>query len=265
MRKLILGVLTLVVVAIVAELGVAAYTEHRISRTLRESAELEADPHVILRGFPVLPDIISGKYSKIDIQAQRVSTDYAGRVSLEAALVGAEITPSAWYQRRITALHADELTGRVIMNQTELGQTFNIPDLRLSFFPPGIIDAFGTATQDELNLHRPVMMTATVPESTTNEPVTVEARLYLDGHELEVRPLRYYNGPERDREIPIPEELQDEVLRSFGMTITIPDVPFGLTPAVAYPQGGRIVVESTVANVTLDLDHRRASVGAANQ
>ncbi|WP_278313539.1 LmeA family phospholipid-binding protein [Lolliginicoccus levis] len=259
MRKLILGVLVLLAAAIIAELGTAAYAEHRISRALRDSAQLDSDPQVILRGFPVLPQIITGQYDKIDIQVEHVPTDYAGRVSLEAALTGARITPDRWYQQRITALAAEELTGRVVMGQTELGRQFDLPDLRLSFFPVTFIDAFDAATEDVINRFRPVMLTATPPESIDEEPVTVEARLRLEGNVLTIAPLRFYNGPNRDRDIPIPEELREQALRSFEMTMTIPEVPFSQEPAYAYPQGGRIVVEAITENVRLDLDHDRAT------
>ncbi|WP_041450843.1 LmeA family phospholipid-binding protein [Hoyosella subflava] len=258
MRKLIVGALGVVVVLVLAELGTAAYTEHRISRALRASAELSADPDVVIHGFPFLLQAARGEFHGIEIRADRVDTDIAGRVTIEANLEDVTLEPEAWYVRRTDALHARELEGRIVMHQIELGEFFDIPDLRITPLPTGVIDAFGTATPTTIARFRPVLLTASFPDLGISDEVNVEARLRLAGTQLHVDPLRYYTGRDGSWENPVPEELHDEVLRSFSITIDVQEVPFGLAPAVAFPQGGRLVVEGSGENVSLELVKRNA-------
>ncbi|MCW4356078.1 LmeA family phospholipid-binding protein [Hoyosella sp. YIM 151337] len=265
MRKLIVGALGLVVVLVLAELGTAAYTEHRISRALRASADLNADPDVVVRGFPFLVQAARGEFVGVDIRADRVDTDIAGRVTIEAGLDDVTLEPAAWYKRRTDAMHARILEGRIVMHQTELGEFYDIPDLRITPLPTGIIDAFGTATPVTIARFRPVLLTATFPQHGITEEVNVEARLRLSGRQLNVEPMRYYPGRDGSWKNPVPEELRDEILRSFSITIDVQEVPFGLPPAVAYAQGGRLVVEGEGRNVSLELLRRNAIGGGLGQ
>lgn len=265
-RKLIAAALGLVVVLVLAELGTAAYTEHRISKALRASADLHADPDVIIRGFPVLYQITQGEYAGVDIRADRVDTDIAGRVTIEAGLDDVTLEPRPWYKRRTDVMHAEKLEGRIVMHQTELGEFYGIPDLRITPLPTGIIDAFGTAERTDIDRFRPLVLTASFPAHGIDDPVNVEARIRLSGRQLHIEPIGYYTrrerpAPETDATTvanPVPPELREEVLRLFSITIDIQEVPFGLAPAVAYPQGGRIIVEGEGRNVSLELRRQNA-------
>ncbi|MBF6150415.1 DUF2993 domain-containing protein, partial [Nocardia nova] len=48
MRKLIIGLLCLAGFAVVVDFSTAAYSEYRVSRALRDGADLTADPEVTI-------------------------------------------------------------------------------------------------------------------------------------------------------------------------------------------------------------------------
>jgi hypothetical protein len=253
-RKLIAGLLGLVLLAVLADIGAAAFTEYRLSRAIRAYAHLGADPEVAIRGLSFLAQAQRGTYDHIDVRADGVSTDYAGNVTLEATMRGVALEPSSLVSTETDSIAAEELDGRLIIHQTGLGRQFNLPDLEILPLPLRVFDAFGTADRVEMERYRRILLTATLADLGLEDPVSVEARAELAGSTLSITPITFYRGRDGKTPVTVPEELREQALRSFAMTLTVGDVPFGLQPATLMSQGGRLIIESTGKDVHLTMD-----------
>ncbi len=143
MRKLILALVTLVGVALLIDFGAAAWSEYRVSRALREGGALTADPAVTIHGFPFLTQARAGHYENVEIRAQGVPSGTLGDITIEANLIGAHADAGELLDGSIRTVPVDLLYGRVMIDATELGQLYGIPDLQVSAPPADKSDGTG--------------------------------------------------------------------------------------------------------------------------
>lgn len=73
MRKLIIAVLVLVVLAVLADRGGAYAVEHTVSQQLATKYDIDPAPSVEVRGFPFLTQAFGGDYHQVDISMKSVS------------------------------------------------------------------------------------------------------------------------------------------------------------------------------------------------
>lgn len=238
--------------ALLADLGVAAFTEYRISRAYRASAALNSDPEVVIGGFPFTRYALAGTYPTISIRAEGVSADEWNTVTHEATLREAELSPAS-LTGDLDALLAEKLDGRIIYNQTALGTTLGIPDLQLDPLPLRVLDAFGDAERAEFANYRQVLISASFPELGVEEPVQVEAETTLRDGRLLITPITFHRGPKGDRPVEVPAESQEQILRLLTMDLPATGMPLGLTPAYVTLQGGRLLIEGAARDATVTL------------
>lgn len=252
-RKLIYGLVVLLGVAILADFGAAAWSEYRVSRALREGGVLESDPAVTIHGFPFLLQARNGHYENVEIVADGVHTDMLGDITVEANLIGAHAAAGELLDGSIRTVPVDLLYGRVLIDATELGQLYNIPDLQISAPPESKSDGTGGSGGSGPTTAGGVVLTGTVPIGPESATVSVQADLVLDGDRVHIVASDLYFGREGRADFTVPDALKPVVLGLFTTTIEPQDLPFGVKPTFVEARGSRIVIEGEAHDTVIDL------------
>ncbi len=255
-RKLILGLIVLLGLALLVDFGAAAWSEYRVSRTLREGGALTSDPAVTIHGFPFLLQARNGHYENVEIRAQGVHSDMLGDITIEANLIGAHAQASELLDGSIRSVPVDLLYGRVRIDATELGRLYNIPpDLQISAPPASKSDGTGGSGGSGPTTAGGVVLTGTVPVGPVTAQVSVQADLLLDGDRVRIVASDLYFGPpEGDADYTVPDPLKPIVLGLFTTTIEPQDLPFGVYPTAVEARGSQIVIEGEAHDTVIDLD-----------
>ncbi|MFE9582488.1 DUF2993 domain-containing protein [Nocardia sp. NPDC006044] len=264
MRKLIIGLLILAGLAVVIDFSVAAYSEYRVSRALRQGTDLPADPAVAIRGVSFLVQAAGGRYDDVWIRASGNLPHTPGEYEFEANLTGVRIPLHDLVDGSLKDVPAEQVASSLRIGPTELGRLFTIPDLQVKG-PPQRDKSDGTggsggsgmtAADDE-----PLCLFGSLPELASvqygTDKVFVQADLSLDGDQVKVVATGFCPQAGNDKTIPeeaIPAATRSAVLARFTRTIDIKELPFGVHPTKVSAQGGWIVVEGKGVNVTIDLD-----------
>ncbi|WP_137723327.1 LmeA family phospholipid-binding protein [Prescottella subtropica] len=254
MRKLIIGLVCLVGIAVVVDFGAAAYSEYRVSRALREGGSLTADPEVTVHGFPFLTQAWRGKYDDVEIRARQVHRDMIGDVTIEATLNGVSVPASSILDGSVSQVPVDHLEGRMMIDATDLGKFLGIPDLQVSAPPADKSDGTGGSGGSGSPTTGGIVFTGTVPVGPLQTSVSVQADLVLRGEQLMIVATDFYFGPEGEADFSVPNPLRQGVLDLFTKTIDPQALPFGIMPTDVYAEGSQIVVEGTGDHLVIDLD-----------
>jgi hypothetical protein len=266
MRKLIIGLLCLAGLAVVIDFGAAAYSEYRVSRTLREGADLIADPEVTIHGFPFLTQAFDGRLESVDIRARIVRPDIPGEVSAEATLTGVHLPLHDLVDGSVRHVPVERVEGRMRLEPTELGRLFNIPDLQVHSPAADKSDGSGGSGGSGMTTAGVLVLTGTLPGAPASsggprtplggDKVSVQADLLLDGDQVRIVATGFYRGTGADATptAVIPEADRPAVLAQFTRTIDTKELPFGVRPTKVSPQGGQIWIEGKGENVMIDLD-----------
>lgn len=267
-RRVIIGLLCLAGLAVVADFGVAAYSEYRVSRLLRESSDLSADPEVTFReaiGYPFVTQALDGRYKEIKVRARAVRPDIPGEIMVEAKLTGVTLSAGDLFDGNVRKVPVDEVQAQIGFYPTELGRLFKIPDLQVFGPPADKSDGSGGSGGTGLTTSGPIILTGTVsltPDTAPvlgtaerGKPVSVLADLRLDADgQIQIVATDIYYGTEATPAAVVPEVNRELVLSKFTRTIDTRDLPFGVRPTKVEARGGQIVVEGVGKNVTIDLD-----------
>ncbi|MBJ8344531.1 LmeA family phospholipid-binding protein [Antrihabitans sp. YC2-6] len=252
MRKLIIGLVCLVGLAVVVDFGAAAYAEYRVSRAIREGAGLNSDPEVTIHGFPFLSHALNGKYDSVELSARGVRADLIGQTTIEATLTGVSVPMSDLIDGNLNMVPVDRVDGRIRIDATELGQAFNIPDLQVSASPADKSDGTGGSGGTGLWTHDGIVLTGTVPVGLEQMKVSVEAEMILEKEQLRIVATEFYFGPGLN--FSVPELDVPAVLALFNQSIDTRSLPFGVLPTKVSAVGSQIVIEGTGENVTINFD-----------
>jgi hypothetical protein len=261
MRKLIIGLLCLAGLAVIIDFGSAAYSEYRVSRTLRIGADLTADPEVTIHEFPFLAQAFDGRYDTVDIKARGKRQDIPGEIALESTLTGVRLPMGDLVDGSLHSVPVERVDSRLRVEPTELGRLFNIPDLQVHSRPADKSDGTGGSGGSGMTTTGALVLTGTMPETAGTKfggkEVSVQADLLLDGDQVKIIATGLYHATsatEVTQTSVIPDQDRPEVLARFTRTIDTIELPFGVRPTKVSAQGGQIVVEGKGVNVTIDLD-----------
>ncbi|WP_070379540.1 LmeA family phospholipid-binding protein [Rhodococcus sp. WMMA185] len=254
MRKLIIGIVFLVALGLVVDFGSAAYAEYRVSRELRAGASLTADPEVTVHGFPFLTQAWEGKYNDIEIRARGVQSSEVGEVTIESTLQGVTAPLSELVDGTVATVPVDHLSGRMLIDATELGQFLGIADLQVSAPPANRSDGTGGSGGSGTPTAGGVVLTGTVPVGPIETTVSVHADLVLDNGQVKIVASDFNFGPNGSTDYSIPDPLAPVILGLFTQTIDPRELPFGVQPTEVYARGSQIVIEGVGNNVTITLD-----------
>ena len=246
MRRLVAAVVVLVGVALLADFGAAAYAEQRVSRQLRTSLSLGADPDVRINGFPFLTQAAAGDYRSVDVRASAVPVDRFGEVTVEATLRGVHVPASAVLSGDVGVVVADSVQARVRIGATDLGRHLGVPDLEVSEPPAAPGPAPATPAP-----RTTVVLTGTVDVLGRPARVSVDATLSLSaGGAVAVTATRLDPGASGGAPSLV-ESAVGALLARLSVTLDPSAVPFGITPTVVRAEGSEIVVQGTGSDVTV--------------
>lgn len=132
MRRLVVGLLVLLVLAVAAD-RVGAYVAGRVvAGRLRTSAGLQADPDVTITGFPFVTQALGGRYDRIRVRAHDLDRGGVRLADLRVDLLGARIparqalagavreVPVEGLRGELTVAFADLTAGRTELTVTPL-------------------------------------------------------------------------------------------------------------------------------------------------
>lgn len=178
-----------------------------------------------------------------------------GEVTVEADLRGVTVPFSDIVNGNVTQLPpVDKLDGRMGINATDLGKLLNIPDLQVSSPPANKSDGTGGGSGGTgASTAGAVVLTGTVAVGPVETAVSVQANLVLEGGQVKIVASNLYFGPEGKADFSIPAALEPVVLGLFSYTIDPQALPYGIQPSLVYAEGGRIVIEGSAENTTIDL------------
>jgi hypothetical protein len=154
----------------------------------------------------------------------------------------------------VKTLPVDHLSGRMLIDATDLRRFLDIPDLQVSAPPASKSDGTGGSGGSGMPTAGGVVLTGTVPVGPIETTVSVQADLVLDGGQVKIVASDFYFGPEGHADFTIPEPLAPAILGLFTRTIDPRELPFGVQPTEVYAEGSQIVIEGVGNNVTIDLN-----------
>ncbi|GAB2715551.1 LmeA family phospholipid-binding protein [Nocardia thraciensis] len=268
-RKVVIGVLLVVALAVVVDFTAAAYSEYRVSRSLRAGGDLRADPEVTIHGFPYLAQALRGEYRNVVIRARADRPDIPGEIMVETTLNGVHLPMGDLIDGNMRSVPVDRVAGRMRIEPVELGRLFNIPDLQLTGPPADKSDGTGGSGGTGSTTQGAYILTGTIPvgadstasDSTTTDSdkvsVAVKVNLLLDGDQVRIIATDLYRD-KSDTTISTTTTRADldkvAVLARFTRTIDTRDLPFGVHPTKVEALGGNIIVEGEGENMTIDMD-----------
>ncbi|MFE6863048.1 LmeA family phospholipid-binding protein [Nocardia sp. NPDC057668] len=273
-RRVIIGLLCLAGLAVVLDFGMAAYSEYRVSRLLREGSDLGADPEVTFHGFPFVLQAMNGEFQNVDIRARAVRPDIPGEIRVEANLRGVHLPFGDLTDGNVSKVPVDLVEARMRVEPNELGRLFKIPDLQVFGPPADKSDGLGGSGGSGMTNDGVIILTGTLPldsapespgpltvSTRSKEAVSVLATLRLVGDQIQITATDIYRGTENTvlsgadtSPRVISEADKPRVLAMFTRTIDTRDLPFGIVPTKVEAIGGQIVVEGKGDDVTVDLD-----------
>lgn len=264
-RKLLIGivatVLALVVGAVGTDFGAAIYAEYRLSRNVRNAAQLSWDPSVAILGFPFITQARSHHYKEIEIRAGAVDHAVVGKASLEATLHDIDLTHTSWLIRPDAPMRVGKLESRIIIDSTHVGRFMHIDDLLVEAPSRETNDSTGGTTESGISGSQGLVFTGTPKASGLDKRVSVSVDLSLTGPDqttLVLTATGILTGP-NTADQPVPDDKLAAVLKEFSTTITGQKLPYGIAPTSQGARGSDIIIEGIAQGVTVDLNGFRQS------
>lgn len=131
MRRLLIGLLVVVVLLVVADRVGAAYANRRLAAQVRTELALQRDPTVRIRGVPFLTQAIGGRYRDVQVLLPDVDSGPLQNVAIDARLRGVHAPLGEVLRGRIAEVAVDRITGELTIGYDDLARASGIPGLRI--------------------------------------------------------------------------------------------------------------------------------------
>lgn len=233
MRRLVIGLLVVVGLLVVADFGAAALAESAVSRQMRSQLALADDPSVRINGFPFLTQAVSGEYSSVDVDAQRITLGQLRELGVRAQLrdVQAPLPMLLGSGPKTLQVRAAEGTVRVPANDVQRLLP-GVEKLRIETVDDGAletaIDDGGDVSLGDIDPDDAVRLVGTSPLLGTNTEVAVIATLELVDGKIRIAPrdirVSGQNAPA------LPAAARQSLQRLFTLTIDPGALPLQVTP-----------------------------------
>jgi hypothetical protein len=261
-RKLVIAVLVIVVLAVAADFGAAAVAEYTLAQQLRARLELPFDPAVRINGVPFLTQALAGRYSAIDIRATGLPVDPLRDVAVEATLYDVDAPLSEVTSGNLQSVQAVRVDGRVRIKDADLGRVIGIEDLRIQrpsdqeieeLLPSGT-SSDGNATPGN---RAPVRMEATTDLAGQRTEIIGIGIIEFTGGLVQITILDVRLARDDIGAVGLPREIRQLLLKTLSTDVKPGGLPFAVTPTGVSVETGSLVVEGTASNVTIG----RAGIG----
>jgi hypothetical protein len=263
MRKVLIGVVSAAVAIVVAIVGAVAvdfgtsiYAEYRLSRAVREAADLGSDPFVAILGFPFITQAMRNHYDELEIKANTVDQAMVGKATLEATMHSVGLADSSWLIRPNAKLPVGKLESRIIIDSVHLGRYMGITDLMVEAPPEETNDATGGTTESGISGSRGLVFTGTPESAHFDKRVSVSVDLSIAGADkttLVFTPTRILTGPDTANQ-KVPDDKRAAVLSAFKKRLPDQKLPFGVAPTSQGARGSDVIIEGITEGVTITLE-----------
>lgn len=131
MRKVLVGLLVLVVLLVVGDRVAAAYANRRLASQVKSELALEQDPTVRVRGIPFLTQALGGTYEDLRVQIPDYDSGPLQNIVVDARLQGVHAPLGDVVDGRLSSVPVDRITGEVTIAYDELARASGIQGLRI--------------------------------------------------------------------------------------------------------------------------------------
>lgn len=251
---------TVAAIAVVAggiDFGTSVYAEYRLSRAVRQAADLGSDPFVAILGFPFIPQARRDHYNELEIKASAVDQPLIGKAMLEATMHSVDLSQASWLVKPDARIPVGRLESRIIIDTVHLGRYLGIRDLMVEAPPAETNDATGGTTESGISDSHGLVFTGTPRSAGFTHQVSVAVDLSMaDASTLVFTPTGILVGPDtanRD----VPDDQRAAVLKAFSGRLPQQTLPFGLAPTSQGARGSDVIIEGITDDVTITLEEFR--------
>lgn len=262
MRRLVIGLIVLVGLLVAADFGSAALAESAVSRQMRQQIGLADDPSVQINGFPFLTQALSGRYSSIDVDAQRLTVGQFREVELTAHLQDVTAPLSMLLGSGPKSVQVAKAEGTVKIGANDLERLVpGVTKVRIESVDSAALTQLakngGDSSLAAIDPEKAARIVGTVTLLGQPLEVAVVAVLELSGSKAKIVPrdVRQSDGTA----LPLPGAVQRAVLAQFAQPLDAGTLPFGAKPTMFQAQDGELVISGTASG--LDLGGSSASAG----
>ena len=254
MRRLVIALLVLVGVLVAADFGAAALAESAVSREMRQQIGLADDPSVRINGFPFLTQAVAGRYSSIDVDAQRLTVGRFKQVELTAHLEDVTAPLSMLLGSGPKSVQVARAEGTVQVGPTDLERL--VPDLSKVRIETLDAKALAQVVKDggdpslaRLDPDKAARIVGTVSLLGSPVEIAVIAVLDLAGGKAKIAPrdVRLSDGTG----LPIPPDAQRAILDQFSLPLDAGTLPLAVTPTSFQAENGNLVISGTASALHL--------------
>lgn len=249
------AIAVLIIAAAGVDFGTSVYAEYRLSRAVRQAADLGSDPFIAILGFPFVTQAAREHYDELEIKARAVERPMIGRAMLEATMHSVGLADGSRLSRPDATLTVSKLESRIIIDSVHLGRYLGIPDLMVEAPPEETNDATGGTTESGISSSRGLVFTGTPKSAGFDKRVSVSVDLAIAGADrttLVFTPTGILTGPDTADQR-VPDEQRDRVLAAFSGSLPQQKLPFGVAPTSQGARGSDVIIEGITASVTVNL------------
>lgn len=249
------AVTALLVAAVGVDFGTSVYAEYRLSRAVRQAADLRSDPFVAILAFPFIPQAVQKHYSELEIKARAVDRPMIGKAMLEATMHSVDLADASWLVQPDALLPVGRLESRIIIDSVHLGRYLGINDLMVEAPPEETNDATGGTTESGISTSRGLVFTGTPKSAGFDKRVSVSVDLSIAGNDhttLVFTPTGILTGPDTADQR-VPDDQREKVLSAFRGSLPQQRLPFGVLPTSQGARGSDVIIEGITEAVTIRL------------
>ncbi|HYH29480.1 MAG TPA: DUF2993 domain-containing protein [Pseudonocardia sp.] len=254
MRRLVIALLVLVGLFVAVDFGAAALAESAVSRQMREQIGLVDDPAVRINGFPFLTQALSGEYSSVDVDAERISVGELEELSVHAHLRDVTAPLPMLLGSGPKRLHVEEVQGTVRIPASDVERLVpGIEDLRIenvSFYTiDQAVDDGADKSLRQIDPENSVRLVGTATMLGQETEVAVIASLELVDGQAQIVPRDIRIGGSDAP--PLPAGLQHTLEQRFTVRIDPGSLPFAATPTRLRVVAGALEITGFAEDLTL--------------
>lgn len=225
MRKLLVTLVVLAVLAVAADVLAARVAQSRVAAQVQEAVGLPAPPEVEVRGRPFLLQVVRGSYDDVVVRAVDVPGDALSFDRVVAQLQGVEVSLVDALSGSVEAVPVDRVSFRALLGYDDLTAVVQDRGLQVSDAGGGLLRVTGSRE----------VLGQTLAAAAISRPT-------LEGSTLVVTAERYEVGNDVANDI-VSAALGDQL----DVRIELAPPPFGLqlTGLLAGPDGVAVTARGT--------------------
>ncbi|AFR08415.1 DUF2993 domain-containing protein [Nocardiopsis alba] len=204
MRKfLVVLLILLAALVVVADIGARSFAQSTLSERLAQQMDMSEEPDVSIEGWAFLPQVLSGTYTEVNIDAASATMSGVTVEQVEATASDVEAPLSDLMNE------PDVVAGQV-------DGSFVVP---YTYFNPYLPEGMTISTEEgDARISGELALT----ELGRSIPVSSGVEFTVDGDVLTVTPVDIQIGD-------LPIDLGDQVADALGFSAQVPELPLGLS------------------------------------